>query len=184
MGTEHEGESLQTGAMNISKVVEGGVDLDFLLGRLRHLSSQLNVSGQFVMYLTVLNIVLTLSLLASGCRNGDFAQVLCTQVGLALGIGALSLTVACERLRRRGDVLFQEISDELQWDIRASTADSGKGIASERPPLDARMILRTFARAGDLPLVPGTFGPAVYAAINLLILLILAWRYGVISALF
>ena len=90
---------------------------------------------------------------------------------------ALILAVANERLRRTGDVLFQEIGDELQWNTRAEKVPPGKGAANERPPLEARVILRRFAQGTDLPLVPGRFGPAVYAAFNILMGFVLIWYY-------
>jgi hypothetical protein len=74
-----------------------------------------------------------------------------------------------ESWRKRGDALFEEISDELQWNIRGTRLLKDKSPAKERPEIQARVVLRTFARASDLPIIPGKFGPAIYITVNLLI---------------
>lgn len=89
----------------------------------------------------------------------------------------LAGVVYFEILRKRGDAIFEELSDELQWYIRdgrklktqTGDYDDSESWAEERPTLNARIVLRTFSRTTDLPLVPGRFGPAIYAGINLLI---------------
>jgi len=85
------------------------------------------------------------------------------------GLIALAIAVVYESWRKQGDALFEEISDELQWNIRGTRLLQDKSLAEERPALQARVILRAFARASDLPLIPGRLGPAVYVVVNLLI---------------
>lgn len=91
---------------------------------------------------------------------------------------ALISVVVYESLRKQGDSLFEEVSDELQWNIRkagrktTAGADYEATVADERPKLHTRIILRSFARATDLPLIPGKFGPAIYAGVNTLMLFI------------
>jgi len=75
------------------------------------------------------------------------------------------LLVIYDAIRRRGSAIFEEISDDLH-------GYSGSRAAShisdtEGVPLDARVVLRTFSRATDLPLVPGKFGRTVYFLVNI-----------------
>jgi hypothetical protein len=48
-------------------------------------------------------------------------------------------------------------------------------MAEQRPEINARITLRTYARATDLPLIPGKFGPAIYVAFNLVLLFLAYW---------
>lgn len=93
-----------------------------------------------------------------------------------LGIWALAGIVMYEYLRKKGDVLFEEISDELQWYVQSDGPDIGvQGTAEKRPILRARIVLRAFAQNTDLPLVPGKFGPAVYVLVNMIVVFLLLY---------
>ena len=83
------------------------------------------------------------------------------------GLG-LILVMFYEMLRKQGESLFEEISDELEWHVEGVRVTDRASDVVERPHLHARIILRSFARTTDLPLVPGKFGPALYAGVNLL----------------
>jgi hypothetical protein len=99
---------------------------------------------------------------------------------IVVGIGgvALMLLVVYDTTRKRGDALFEELSDELQWNVvNGSQGGSKPGPDRERPPVDVRVRLRDYARATDLPFVPGRFGAAAYAAIDILMILVLALPY-------
>ena len=84
---------------------------------------------------------------------------------------ALLLSVVFEGRRKEGDVLFKEISDELQWYVRFQKKDKidiSPSTPEHRPDLQARLALRAFAQSSDLPLVPGKYGPLAYALVNIL----------------
>jgi hypothetical protein len=91
----------------------------------------------------------------------------------AIGVSALNAlfySVTFESRRKEGDALFKEISDELQWYIRFERAETSKTASSapeHRPDLGARLTLRTYAQTSDLPLIPGAYGPLLYALINI-----------------
>jgi hypothetical protein len=82
----------------------------------------------------------------------------------SFAVVALALVLVYDRIRRRGDASFEEISDEFQWYLSRPTVEG-----SVTPPLDVRIALRTFARTSDLPLVPGRFGPAIYAVVDIVV---------------
>lgn len=67
------------------------------------------------------------------------------------------------RWRRAGDDLFDEISDELAWDMKGRP---GK-VADERPTLDTRIILRSFIQEEVLLFAPPKFDLLLYALLNL-----------------
>lgn len=72
-----------------------------------------------------------------------------------------------EYFRKRGDVLFEEISDELAWNLTNKV--SKEEVSKERPSLKIRVILRSFVKTSDLPIVPGKYGPLSYIIANCLI---------------
>jgi hypothetical protein len=92
--------------------------------------------------------------------NADFFVAL----NIVVAMSTIALLGTFEVLRKRGDAIFQEMSDELQWHVgRPDARDAPR----ERPLFDVRVALRTFSAAADLPLIPGRYGGAVYAAVNL-----------------
>ncbi len=90
-------------------------------------------------------------------------------VGSVLTAGiAMLAAILYEITRQRGDVLFDEISDELQWHMRKRKVQSEA--VEYRPQLDARIVLRSFAHASELPFVPGRHGPAIVLLSNVALL--------------
>jgi hypothetical protein len=75
--------------------------------------------------------------------------------------------LAFEALRKRGDAIFEELSDEFQWQLGSDKRRSAE-IGLARPPIGLRITLRSFVAASDLLLVPGRFGPLLYAMINVI----------------
>ena len=88
---------------------------------------------------------------------------------VAIAFISILLILFREFYRRKGDVLFEEIGDELA---------AAKSPAESRfSPLEVRLALRSFAHTVDLPLVPGKFGALTYFLINLLMVIIIVSRY-------
>ena len=75
--------------------------------------------------------------------------------------------------RRRGNILFEEISNETQWHLVQGQSDGASAYhspADERPAMETRIIMRQFVAACEWPLVPGRYGGTVYAGLCLLLL--------------
>jgi hypothetical protein len=89
---------------------------------------------------------------------------------VAVAFISILLILLREFYRRKGDVLFEEIGDEL---ASAKSPD----VPPRLSPLEIRLVLRSFAHAVDLPLVPGKFGALTYFVINLLMVIIVVLRY-------
>jgi hypothetical protein len=78
-----------------------------------------------------------------------------------------------ERLKRNGDIIFNEVSDELQWSLESrrfpKSPNDFHSEKEQRPNITIRIILRTFIRNTDLPLAASRLGPLIYLAMSFLI---------------
>jgi len=77
-----------------------------------------------------------------------------------------------DRMRKKGDALFEEVSDELQWNILQSVKTEKVSDRSKKPTLKARVVLREFITTIDLPLVRGKHGMTIYFLINIVSILL------------
>jgi hypothetical protein len=140
------------------------------LNLLNKLTNHLRMLSLYVFAITLINIAANLLAIVGMKFKLPIVTNMSVEGG-AIIITFLSLLpllaiVLYESQRRRADALFEEISDELQWNVGYRDREINKQVADNSPPLDARVILRSFARTTDLPLVPGKYGPSVYAAVN------------------
>ncbi len=91
-----------------------------------------------------------------------------------LGFGCLLLLGTLEAARKHGDAVFQELSDNLQWFAGRKVRPGGVSnqvYTYEKITQEARLALRSYSGAADVPLVPGRFGVSLYALLNLLVVL-------------
>ncbi len=90
--------------------------------------------------------------------------------GMNIGLYVFSIAALCialfstaaafqhDRLRRDGEIIFDELSNELE-----STPDT----LPRQAELDLRIVMRTFVAASDLPLLQTRNAAAIYVLINL-----------------
>ena len=155
--------------------------LEAQLNQLNRISVRLRHLGMMAFIFTPASLVsLVATLFVRWSFNGFSAMLAMNILSLILIVSALVAAVMFEINRKEGDALFEEISDELQWEEqlmryyqKLADAEPTEG----RPFADVKIILRSFARAADLPIIPGKFGPAVYVAASLIMLLIQLWLY-------
>lgn len=88
-------------------------------------------------------------------------------------IGISSLVVF-EKKKRRGEILFEEISDELHWDIGYQRTSKNNVIANERPNLEIRLILRDFAKSSNLPFLPNRYATTAYAIFTIVLVFLIS----------
>ncbi len=112
---------------------------------------------------TAINVITAVSVPAEGFLLPSVRALLACSAVFA--ISAVVAVVRFEYWRKFGGVLFDEIADELQWDVRSQYANE-EAVERKPPSLQFRIALREFARSTDVPLVPGKFGPMVYAIVN------------------
>jgi hypothetical protein len=142
---------------------EGTADLvERSVAELSHVARRLRLIGQLVLLATVANIGVLLWEVGRSTSHGRKESL--AILSIAMAVATLAGLGVFEALRKRGDAIFQELSDELQWHVgrRSVTA-----VPWERPLLHARIALRTFSAVAELPLLPGRYGGAIYAGLNL-----------------
>ncbi len=143
--------------------------LESALSRLGALTRVLDATGGATL---ALSVVAPMLLLAGTRHTSDVISVgvwsFTAGSGLVWVVAGLAIVggIVYEVVRRRGDALFDEVSSELQWFVRERNA-SGR-VAEYRPHLEARIILREFAQAGEMPFL-GRFGPTICIAFNMII---------------
>ncbi len=86
-----------------------------------------------------------------------------------LALAGISLLFLWERRRAEGKLLFEEISDELEWHHRtfkpnADYSQSTPDVPKPRVDFGTRVLLREFLDASNMPFIPGPFGAAGYLA--------------------
>jgi hypothetical protein len=141
--------------------------------QLERISARLTRIGLAALAGTAANIAVVL---LGTLTENEYAAEWYLQVGAVI-VGVVLLAVAAfDTLRKRGDALFQEVSDELQWFVGRKDVETS--LPQSRPFLPARVALRSFANAAQLPLVPGVRGPGLYAVLNLALVLAAAFLYS------
>lgn len=140
--------------------------LDSSIRRLNFFARQLRSVGFVVtMASSFLLVIVAVTFLNLFRSNAPLNREIYPLIAIAVLTANLFLLVMRDSLKKRGDALFEELSDELQW--HALGKISNEKLAESRPRLSIRVALRTYARTTDLPLVPGRYGEAVYAAFSI-----------------
>lgn len=80
----------------------------------------------------------------------------------------LALLYLYDDRRKRGEVLFEEISDELEWYV----SNDKDNVNLKRPQIGARIALRSFTKTTDLPFVSGKIGILFYLTLNITLVVI------------
>lgn len=146
--------------------------IDVLL-ELERLNVRLRRLGLLLVILTCAGLVILLgvnSLFKTfSSSRPDFWLLLSS---LALSGAAFIAAAIHDVWRKRGDTLFDEVSDEVQRGIHASPTGDLMFTGGQDMQQRVKVALRVSANVSDLPLVPGKFGPTVYAVINLLLFVI------------
>jgi len=148
-----------------------GTPLSEALSTLVELSQRLRRDAKFIASVTVVVIFSSIIIVLRPLLKFSLTFVAASISGLViLAIIVLLLAVDFESTRKKGDALFKEISDELQWNLRFSDPDSPP--PPKRVQLNMRLALRSFAGASELPLIPGQYGPLTYVVINMISVLL------------
>lgn len=150
--------------------------LEEALDRLEFLTGVVRRFGLFAFVSMITCVALCLLVIL---RMGLYQMAL--QVTFYLAIGLWIATIVSVTLhetnRKQGEAIFEEVSDELQWHVRYLGEYDKAPSSNSRPELRARVTLRSFTRTTDLPLIPGSFGPALYVAVSTLSLFAATWFF-------
>ncbi len=170
MPTSHEKDSE---ASFLSEALADLENITVLLARRAH----------FAFLFTTLNIVFTLGaqLLFLYSQQSTASLVVAFTSIIITSPLCIFLIWQYENWRNRGDLLFEEISDQLQWHVVSQRTNPDIMTDIRRPDFRARTVLRSFARITHLPFVPGRFGPASYLVLNLILILISIAAVGALA---
>lgn len=170
---------------NPEAVVSDTVPIQLSLEELNLITEQMRRKALVIFAFTLFNIFFPVFIFSnviyywtySAFREDKLSELLVNTskvIWIIILFATLTTIYLYESSRRKGDVLFEEISDELEWNVKNHKAEQ---IANERPEINARITLRSFAKTTDLPFVPGRFGPAFYFVFNVLISLFIGSRF-------
>lgn len=139
--------------------------------QLRLIASYLNMFGVVLLAFTVAHIaVVALSLRRTSAIIYFFDLPI---FSAAMFIIVTTLALVFDVCRRRGDTLYEAVSDGF----KSSSSSSGPDINFDDELMhEARYSLRNFDKASDLPLLPGKFGPAILVGTNLILLILVITR--------
>ena len=152
----------------MDNVINPEAELKKQIEDLKKITRSIRLNALFASIIAGINIIGGISLLSTVYLNifsrSDVTLIL--EVYTALLILVLFLLISYEAKKKRANVLYEEISDELQWHV----GKSNSSVRSEtRPDLAARIALRSFDRTTDLPLVGGKSAPIIYSIFNIAI---------------
>jgi hypothetical protein len=151
-----------------------------LLGYQTH---KIRVIALMVVSVTAVNLVLSIlvifvAVLFESVRFDSRLQFSLIGPPIVLLISALGTLYLYDQRRGYANALFEEISDELEWRLKAVAKDEettpSHEISRESPRLRARIILREFVLTTDLPFGHGREGAGFYVITNVLVSLMAA----------
>lgn len=143
-----------------------------LLGRN---TTQLNQLSIAVILLTFSNLVLLVFVLV-GRPLGFPLQTRFNLfiISILVAFGALLAIILFDVVRRKGEAMFEELSNYHQ-----STAGTEPQVPES---LEFRLLLRQFLSTTTLPLVRGRAGPAYYALLNIVMMLLSATFFSLATS--
>ena len=139
--------------------------LDKYIDQMQRIALRLRYLGLVMLMMTLMNLG---SVAAAAVQL--VSPFLVLQVSASLFVLVVLVAMLFEQLRRRGEVIYGELTDELH---------RAHGEASlERPRISFRIALKNFASSLELPLIPGRYGASLYLLLNLgvIVFAFLAYR--------
>jgi hypothetical protein len=161
-GKELMTESAEGDGGRLTPVLRAAEDLQYT-------SNALSREGYVVASATVLNATLLTGAIITpnAQRSSSFAFFAAVASSVLLPLILIAL-LRFDRRRRRGDAVFEELSDELQWYVKNST--TGEASGRYRPDITVRRAMREFVASSTLPLTKNyTSGIIFYLGLNALI---------------
>jgi hypothetical protein len=161
--------------------------IDTYLKELEFTSRSLRFYSLLIAVLTISNMFFFLGVFVFRDVVESPAIVSVQLFNLGIFSVVIAVIVLFDRRRRRGNGLFEEISNEIQsltgeafkemltattvYEYNDAELETMTGL-SKQVKFNARVTLRDFTRSAELPLVPGNIGPVIYFVFNLLITMI------------
>ena len=150
------------------------------LVELSKMTERLSLLGMMNIALAGATFVLTVTSLI--LRVAPVERIVLTMAFAGAGASALyglMFLYVWDRKRRRGMLLYEEISDELEWAHRTHRKrETPKMSLVDRPEFPVRLLLRQFLNAATLPLAPEGFGTSFYLLFYFLCVFLTALNSG------
>jgi hypothetical protein len=155
-------------------------DIDEALHELRMVTHRVRMNANLVTAITLTHIAYSIFSIVYTAMASDTSRYSAYYVfrpGFIAAEIILLVTIIMALLRfdraiSRGETLYQEVSDELEWHIsvtRKKTPVKESRFMKDRPGLQVRLLLREFVSSSRLPLVRGDLGVAYYLTLNVLL---------------
>jgi len=150
--------------------MDQGPDSEVLkvLSQLEGVTTRLQALGRLIATVTLLSFLSTL-LVGALEQRVLIVRIWGWAFGLIFPLTAIAVVFQFDLLKRKGDTIFKELSDELQWYIRYGREEMSarsEPASDFRPQLRARIVLREYADSTSLSLVASANGPFTYASVN------------------
>lgn len=149
-------------------------DVEKRLYELAKISSEIRRRGLIVTYISFLDVFsLTVAGLMKAFPILWFIPMAIIFTSISLSVLGFFFLLVWDRTRDQGMIIYEEISDELEWRHRTyrsrktrSQTEDGNNLAG-RPPLNIRLILRRFLVSSRLPFAPQERDSIFYAGLLL-----------------
>lgn len=94
----------------------------------------------------------------------EIYDVTCWAITLLILIFGMLLLFQFFKIKKRGLIIYDELTDELEWGHKRQEF-------IKRPPIETRIIVKNFLQNTDLPFVNGPNGQVVYLVFFFLLIL-------------
>lgn len=152
--------------------------LELVTALLQRITARLRAYSMVTTLLALITLLLVMASLwlgAYGYRRWPASADLVVplaMLGILPPLFGLQMVMMWERVVRDGTVLFEEISDEVEWrhrsyrpahdEVARQTTAEANGVS--RPDIDVRITLRNFLKEATLPLARTSSASTIYAA--------------------
>ena len=152
-------------------------ELEFRLEELEDLVRRSGKLGVFALMTILAMIFVATAPVVMVFFSRSMVGGVCTGINAFLLVQLLFFVVTHERLRKRGRVIYEELSDELQWKISEDGSSKSDKIRKyKNPGLRTRVILRSFIFNTDLPLVGGHNANLLYFVVGTVLLFVTVYN--------
>lgn len=139
-------------------------ELNSVLLELKSLTRRLELISFSCLSFTAANLGLMFLVLLNVFTPNSYIQAL----SLICCLLSIISSVFFDRTKRKGNAMYEEVSEELRWNQPAAKELSGEIHTVEKiPDFYIRVILRSFVANAEMPLVPSKFGPSFYVFLNI-----------------
>lgn len=161
-------------------------EASYLANRLRKIAFRLRYYGIVIVLLTSVNVFVFAIIASDIFKSREMIQV-----SAAATLISFILLVAFDTEKRRGEIIYGEVSDTANNYINIyhnryvnsteSVDEDNKDYEDlHMSEFEYRISIKEFANSTEMPLVPGQFGPLLFVAFNfgVMVAIILLERMG------